>query len=358
MNRITIYKPAEVALEVVDVESESHPPPTPPTSGLLTSALAALAPGEIALATNMVPEGGFTIRPASGGGYSIIDWTPRNVWSTKHMALIHAGKRKGKRLVRFNEPDGPWFDPPTPPEWLMLEYESTGHAYGKCAYDGEDHVFALETVFNIADATFEPIPPTPGGGLMAYTCPAPRILAGHGLDPGFVVYSFDAKTWQSEKTVKYLGHGLHAHLEYHPLLDACLLIGGNPAALRDPATGLRLRDANGALIYGTSRRAHVIDMQAGGKPQPRLITECPQTLVMSKGAFVVRHPTQRCWIVRGDDATGSPARLWACWPDRVGNEWQDLGLAPLRAPVALCAEHDGLFSTRNEGVYAYRLPTL
>lgn len=335
---------------------EPPPPPPPHEAGTLEAAFIGLQPGQVSALAVEAPPGGFRIQPASGGTYSIIDWTPRDVWSQKHRTYLHAGKRKGRRLIQWRDAQSDWRDPPQPPEWSALENESTGHAYGLCAYDGDDHVFALGTVFNIADWTFAPIPPAPAG-TMGYTCVGP-LLAAYGVDGGFGCYDRITNTWLAQKSVRWLGHGQHAHLEYNPALNMCLLAGGNPAYLRDPTTGERLRDATGAFLWSTSKRMTVLDMSAD-QPTARQITDCPQTLVMSKGAFVVPHPSQRCWIVRGDDEPANPARMWACWPERVGNEWQDLGpAAHIRGPVAVCAQHDGLVLTRADGLYAYRLPTL
>lgn len=296
------------------------------------------------------------IRPASGGSYSIIDWTPRNVWSQKHRTLLHAGKRKGKRMVQWRDEQAEWRDPPQPAEWSMIEHESTGHAYGLCAYDGDDHVYALGAVFNIAAWTFSALPAGPADA-MTYTCVGP-LLAAYGLDGGFGCYDRTSGAWMPGKAVRWLSHGQHAHLEYHAGLNMCLLAGGNAAYVRDPVTGTRLRDSNNAFVWSTPSRMTVLDMSTP-TPTARRITDCPQTLVMSKGGFVVPHPTERCWLVRADDEPAGTARLWACWPDRIGNEWQDLGPAShIRGPVAVCAQHDGLLLTRADGVYAYRLPQL
>lgn len=303
----------------------------------IDAAIAGMQPGESRLVFNEYREGLLAVRrPDYRGGYSIIDWTPHDVWHAGTQQIIRGGKRIRNKVEVYSDLTGEHSERAMPA--AMGRATGTGHWYGMTCADGDgEHVYLGNWRLHVASWTWTELPPhilTNGGSGSMYAWMDDLFDGRGGLvkyggnNRRFLAYDPQRNVWAFH--VDGLPGTQHALVCYHAAHQRLLMIGGsytpNTTALVD-----RLGDAV-------------------------VVEPIPALAKMSSGGWVVPHPAG-CWLVNTTD----PARLYAYWPD--GRGWVDVGPSPSIANsggpnAAYDAARGIVLLTGTKGLHAYKLPTL
>lgn len=313
--------------------------------GTIQSAIVGMVPGEYRRISADL-SGGLSRSLNVDGPHQtlgLFDWVPQMAWDPESAGgtdqLAFFGKRKIPAGRAFANRTGRWRDLALPAS--LSRYDTTGHGYGTTVAGKPGEVFAFGHHVDLRTDTWTPLPAGNTGIMYLYY---PTANDGQG---GFASYGGNSMRWQllsadrshwaayNDSTLAAGGNGHHAFGVVHPTWGKALLVGGT----------------------STPRVATMID-HLGNRQR---VADVPFDVAMSVG-WMVPGP-DGCWIVRNSITSDSAnERIAAYWPQ--SNTWQDLGLAPDRAPnweytIAVNAPDLGVTLMLNTaGLHAWMQPVL